>query len=146
MADIDHFNIDGTAYDFRDSTARTTLQSKVDNTRTVNGHALSSNVTLTATDIGMNGSSLEDIIEDADARAYLLNDEIPNTTQNYTFDQSGAISTVTHVNSSHVTLRTDAFTFGDSTVTEVRTLNTGESLTITTDLDTLETTVVYTAS
>ena len=40
-------------------------------------------------------------------------------------------------------VRTDVFTFGTSTITEVRTLATGESLTIVTNTDTLETTTTY---
>ena len=39
----------------------------------------------------------------------------------------------------------DAFAFGDAEIVETRTLATGETLTITTNLDTLETTVEYAA-
>ena len=80
-------------------------------------------------------------------RAYdkLLCEEIPDTVQSYIFDDDGTIEQVTHTSGTTI-IRTDAFTFEDSTVTEVRTLNTGESLEIETDLDTLETTVTYTAA
>lgn len=72
----------------------------------------------------------------------LLVDEIPDTTQSYTFS-GGTVSAVTHKNSSNVTIRSDVFTYASNTITEVRTLNTGESLTIVTNLTTLETTVTY---
>ena len=72
----------------------------------------------------------------------LLNDEVPNTTQNYTFT-NGRVSQVTHSRNS-VAVRTDVFTYGTGTITEVRTLASGESLTIVTNLTTLETTITYT--
>ena len=43
-------------------------------------------------------------------------------------------------------IRTDAFTFAEGSITEVRTLNTGESLTIVTNTETLVTTVTYAAA
>lgn len=69
----------------------------------------------------------------------LLNDEVPNTTQNYTFT-NGRVSQVTHSRNS-VIIRTDVFTYGTDTITEVRTLASGKSLTIQTNLSTLVTTV-----
>lgn len=74
----------------------------------------------------------------------LLTDEIPDTVQTYTFS-GGAVSQVTHSRNG-TAIRTDAFTYGASTITEVRTLNTGESLTIVTNLTTLETSVTYAAA
>ena len=86
------------------------------------------------------GTELSDLKSDLK----LLCDEIPDTTQTYTF-ANGAVSQVTHSRNG-TTIRTDAFTYGTSTITEVRTLNTGESLTIVTNLTTLETTVTYSAA
>jgi hypothetical protein len=43
----------------------------------------------------------------------------------------------------NVIKRSDVFTYGTSSITEVRTLDSGESLTIVTNLSTLETTVTY---
>lgn len=75
----------------------------------------------------------------------LLHDEIPDTVQTITFDSTtGNVSTITHTRDG-TAIRTDAFTFGTGTITEVRTLNTGESLTITTNTTTLTTTVTYAA-
>lgn len=74
----------------------------------------------------------------------LLDDSVPNTVQEYTFS-GGAVSQVTH-KWSGTTIRTDAFTYETSSITEVRTLNTGESMTIATNLETLETSVTYTAA
>lgn len=76
----------------------------------------------------------------------LQEENIPGTTQTITFDASGNVSQIVHTDESDVAIRTDAFTFGTNTITEVRTLNTGESLTIVTNLTTLETTVTYAAA
>ena len=78
---------------------------------------------------------------DLSRKSMLLSDDVPNTTQSYTFTD-GKVSQVTHSRNS-VAIRTDVFTYGTGTITEVLTLSTGESLTIVTDLTTLETTVTY---
>lgn len=74
----------------------------------------------------------------------LLCDEIPNTTQTYVFND-GKVSQINHINSGNA-IRTDTFSYGQNQITEVRTLNTGESLTIQTNLTTLETVVTYSAA
>ena len=74
----------------------------------------------------------------------LLGDNVENTTQAYTFDGSGNLAQVTHTRD-NTAIRTDAFTYGEGTVTEVRTLNTGETMTFVTTLATLATTVTYAA-
>ena len=75
----------------------------------------------------------------------LLHEVIPDTVQSITFNgTTGNISTITHVRNG-TTIRTDTFTFGTEVITEVRTLNTGESLTIVTNTTTLTTTVTYAA-
>jgi len=97
-----------------------------------------------AADAKKTGDELTAIKADLDAQdkyTILQNDEVPNTIQAYTFD-NGKVSQVVHSRNS-VAVRTDAFTYGTGTITEVRTLNTGESLTIVTNLTTLETTVTY---
>lgn len=76
----------------------------------------------------------------------LQEENIPGTTQTITFDANGEISQIVHKNSSNVAVRTDVFTFGTNTITEVRTLSTGETLTIVTNTDTLVTTVTYAAA
>ena len=70
-------------------------------------------------------------------------DEIPDTIQSYTFDD-GSVSQITHSRSGE-TIRTDTFTYGTDAVTEVRASSTG-TLTIVTNLTTLETTVTYAAA
>lgn len=74
----------------------------------------------------------------------LLRDDVEDTTQTYSFDDSGNLSQVTHTRDS-TAIRTDAFTYGEGTVTEVRTLNTGETMTFVTTLATLATTITYAA-
>lgn len=76
---------------------------------------------------------------DMPVRLKLLPDDIPNTVQTYEF-QSGSVSKVLHTSGS-IAVRTDVFAYGTDTITETRTLSTGEKLTITTNLTTLETTV-----
>lgn len=86
-------------------------------------------------------------IRDADANIniLLLSEMIPDTIQSITFDSAGNVSTITHMRS-NTAIRTDAFTFGIGTITEIRTLNTGESLTLVTNTTTLQTTVTYSAA
>lgn len=77
--------------------------------------------------------------------ALLHAEEIENTVQSILFDESGNVQSITHARD-NVAIRTDEFTFADGTITETRTLNTGESLTIVTNTNTLQTTVTYTAA
>lgn len=74
----------------------------------------------------------------------LLCDEIPNTTQTYVFD-NGKVSQIRHSDSGNV-IRTDTFSYSQNQITETRTLSTGESLTIQTNLTTLETVITYSAN
>ena len=67
---------------------------------------------------------------------------IPDTVQAITYDASGNISQVTHSSGATV-VRTDAFTFGTGTITEVRTLSTGQIMTLVTNTETLQTAVTY---
>ena len=72
----------------------------------------------------------------------LLLSDIPNTKQSYVFTD-GVISSVLHKQGTN-TIRTDTFTFSDTTVVEIRSLaNNAGVLTLTTDLSTLETDIVY---
>lgn len=71
-------------------------------------------------------------------------DIIPDTTQTITYDSSGNVSAIVHTDENDDTVRTDAFTFGEDTITETRTLDTGEVLTIVTNTSTLVTTITYT--
>ena len=91
-----------------------------------------------------------DLVEDvADLKsAFLLQaEEISGTTQTIAFDASGNVQCITHTDIMTCNVvRTDTFTFTAGTITEVRTLDSGESLTIATDTTTLETTVTYTAA
>lgn len=66
----------------------------------------------------------------------LLIGELPGTTQTVTFDANDNPATITH-SKNGTTVRTDVFTWGTDTVTEVRTAY-GKYITITTDLTTLQ--------
>lgn len=85
---------------------------------------------------------LDEDISDVRNTLSLLDDEIPDTVQTIAFDQNGNVQSITH-SRNNVTVRTDVFTFSANSVTEVRTLSTGQSLTIVTNLSTLETTITY---
>ena len=54
----------------------------------------------------------------------------------------GIVSQVVHKSGGTI-IRTDTYTYGSNTFTEVRTLNTGEKLTIVTNLTTYESTTTY---
>lgn len=89
-----------------------------------------------------------DEFTDLKSAMLLEQDEIPETVQSIVFDGSGNVQSITHKKRTdqNVTVRTDVFTFAGTAITEVRTLDTGESLTIVTDTDTLVTTVTYAAA
>lgn len=100
--------------------------------------------TLTKTGQAADAKAVGDQLSGLKEDFILQMDEIPDTVQSYTF-ADGTVSQIVHKRSG-VAIRTDVFTYGENTITEVRTLNTGESLTIVTNLTTLETTVTYAAA
>lgn len=75
----------------------------------------------------------------------LLAEMLPGTTQEITFDADGNVQKITHKAGATVE-REDVFTFGTDTITETRTLDTGDVLTIVTNTETLVTTVTVTAA
>lgn len=86
-------------------------------------------------------------VMDAEAREEVSNlnsainlfDDIPGTVQTVTFANDKPASIV-HTASGAI-VRTDAFTWGENSVTEVRTLADGTHITFVTNLDTLVTTI-----
>ena len=69
-----------------------------------------------------------------------LFDDIPGTTQTVTFNANDQPASVVHTSGTD-TVRSDVFTWGDGTVTEVRTLANGRHVTYVTNLTTLVTTI-----
>lgn len=102
--------------------------------------------TIDGVDYDLHDAGVRSEVTDLKSHAALQEETIPGTTQIISFDSSGNVTSIVHKNSSNVAVRTDAFTFGTDTITEVRTLNTGENLTIVTNTNTLVTTVTYAAS
>ena len=98
---------------------------------------------ITAQNFAASVKTLAGLVGEADALLHM--DEINDTVQSIVFDSVGNVSTITHVRN-NVMIREDEFAFGDGTITEVRTLNTGETLTIVTNTTTLVTTVTYAAA
>lgn len=73
----------------------------------------------------------------------LAADMIPGTTQVPAYNADGLIQSITHQVTGGTAVRTDTITRTDTTVTETRTLATGQSMTITTNKQTKQTSVVY---
>ena len=99
--------------------------------------------------IDNNGESVQAMnnVPTKQIRNALLHEEyIAGTTQTIAFDSAGNVQSITHKDGSDNTVRTDVFTFAANSITETRTLSTGESLTIVTNLTTLETTITYAAA
>ena len=70
--------------------------------------------------------------------------ELPNTIETIAFED-GAVRTITHTAiTGGAVKRIDTFTYTDTAITETRTLQNGAKLVITTNLNTLQTTTVYT--
>lgn len=69
-----------------------------------------------------------------------FDDNLPGTVQTVNFGADGKPSSVVHTKNG-VTVRTDAYTWGDGTVTETRTTADGSYITMVTDLSTLVTTI-----
>ena len=90
-------------------------------------------------------TALGNDVQDLKSANSLHDDEIDNTVQTITFASDGSVQKIEHKRN-NVIIRTDTFTFAANMITEVRTLNTGETLTIATNLTTLETTVTYAAA
>ena len=90
-------------------------------------------------------TALGNDVDDLKSATSLHDDEIDNTVQTITFGSDGSVQKIEHKRN-NVIIRTDTFTFATNMITEVRTLNTGETLTIATNLTTLETTVTYAAA
>ena len=77
---------------------------------------------------------------------YLLQlNDIPGTSQQIIFSQSGDVQEIRHIREQQ-SIRVDTFTFGIETITEVRTIATGERMTIATNTNTLVTTITYAAA
>ena len=110
----------------------------IDSTLTQSGQAADSKT------VGDEIADLKDDLSESDVLQKLLHDNVPDTVQNYTFTD-GTVSKVEH-KSGNVIKRSDVFTYGTSSITEVRTLDSGESLTIVTNLSTLETSVTFAAA
>lgn len=87
-------------------------------------------------------AKVADEVSDLNRQITALGDMIPDTAQTIAYAADGSVQSVTHTRNG-TAVRTDVFTFGDDQITEVRTLATGESMTIVTVLSTLITTITY---
>ena len=72
----------------------------------------------------------------------MLQNKIKGTTQTITFNSDGTVQKIEHLDVLDIALRTDTFVYSTSLITEVRTLSTGQTLTLKHHLDTFETEVI----
>lgn len=80
--------------------------------------------------------------------ALLLLDDIPDTVQTLTRGADGKVSRIVHTSTAAGggAVRTDTFVFTDAAVTETRTLDSGETLTIVVNRTTKAVTITHTAA
>lgn len=91
------------------------------------------------TNIGGEVSTLKRAITQEQIEELLLRDELPGTSKTVTFDSNDNPASITHT-ANGSTVRTDVFTWGENSVTEVRTAS-DKRITITTNLTTLAQTI-----
>lgn len=85
-------------------------------------------------------SDLAAEVDDLNRQINHFDDNLPGTVQTVNFGADGKPSSVVHTKNG-ATVRTDAYTWGDGTVTETRTTADGSYITMVTDLSTLVTTI-----
>ena len=103
--------------------------------------ALNSAIETEATAREAADNELKSALAEDDVLFKLHAEEIDGTTQTVVYE-NGQIKRILHKYSNNDQLvRTDAYTFGDTQIVETRTLATGDTMTITTNLSTLQTTV-----
>ena len=85
-------------------------------------------------------SALTEAVGNMSVEEQLLRDELPGTTRTVINGLDGNPFSITH-RVGETVVRTDWFTWGENTVTEVRVLETGKRITIETNLTTLYQTV-----
>ena len=85
-------------------------------------------------------SDLADDVADLSRQINHVDDSLPGTVQTVNFGTDGKPSSVVHTKNG-ATVRTDAYAWGDGTVTETRTTADGSYITMVTDLSTLVTTI-----
>lgn len=81
-----------------------------------------------------------DDLDEVNRQINHFDDNLPGTVQTVNFGADGKPSSVVHTKNG-ATVRTDAYTWGDGTVTETRTTADGSYITMVTDLSTLVTTI-----
>lgn len=94
-------------------------------------------VVLDAGDIDYDSGTVEDELDSLNISDDLLYEYIPGTTQTVSFDSNNKPSSIVH-SKNGTAYRTDIFTWASESVTEQRTLASGERITISTNLTTLQ--------
>ena len=94
-------------------------------------------VVLDAGDIDYKSGTVEDELNYFNISDDLISEYIPGTTQTVSFDSNNKPSSIVH-SKNGTAYRTDIFTWASESVTEQRTLASGERITISTNLTTLQ--------
>ena len=82
--------------------------------------------------------------EQAQKKEWLMSESLPNCEAAPSFDSDGNVTGITHTDVDTLeVLRTDTFTYDTGAITEVRTLDSGEVLTIEMDLETMKATYIF---
>ena len=121
-------------------TPRNIKGSDGDPTALIDDTSTAQNRTWSAKKLDEEKQSLKTQIVNGTIEENLLRSELPGTAVAVTFDSNDNPATITH-SKNNVTIRTDVFTWGTDSVTEVRTLATGKKITIVTNLVTLAQTI-----
>ena len=96
--------------------------------------------TLTEEGQAADAKATGDAVADLSRQINHFDDNLPGTVQTVNFGADGKPSSVVHTKNG-ATVRTDAYTWGDGTVTETRTTADGSYITMVTNLSTLVTTI-----
>lgn len=132
----------------RRATAATVGAEKVDASMTKEGDVIT--ISVTDRDGNVTEKTVTDTADDVAElnSALLLLDDIPDTVQTLMRGADGKVSGIVHTSTAAGggVVRTDTFAFTDAAVTETRTLDSGETLTIVVNRTTKAVTITHTAA
>ena len=105
-----------------------------------NSAGMNTDTTLAMAGIPADAEATGEAVAELSRQINHFDDNLPGTVQTVNFGADGKPSSVVHTKNG-ATVRTDAYTWGDGTVTETRTTADGSYITMVTDLSTLVTTI-----
>lgn len=105
-----------------------------------NSAGMNTDTTLAMAGIPADAEATGEAVAELSRQINHFDDSLPGTVQTVNFGTDGKPSSVVHTKNG-ATVRTDAYAWGDGTVTETRTTADGSYITMVTDLSTLVTTI-----